>query len=159
MRKWKQPLPNPIDPPPCHYKEYNGYQKIINSNNGQIDFKKLEEHIEMLKNDPKYNWEELVPIDFKKINLGDRIRYTILNPKDEYLFRTGGWVIAIDEENYNWISYMAHTHTNWSIQKEDCVRMWITKRKKKNKTVKNKVIKFKIPEDEKKYNSYLLDNE
>lgn len=156
MRKWRHPLPNPIDPPEGDYRDYKGYQKEINSNNGQIDDEKLEEHIKMLQNDPKFDWETINPVDFCKINLGDRIRYTIITPKGEHLFRTGGWVIAIDEDNYEWISYMAHTKTIWSIQREDCVNLWVTKKKIKKKT--EKIIRFKIPGNESTYNSYLLDS-
>lgn len=155
MRKWRHPLPNPVDPVEGDYRDYKGFQKIINSKNGEIDNEKLEEHIKMLENDPKYKWETLDPIDFKNINLGDRIRYTIISPKGGHLFRTGGWVVAIDQEEYNWISYMSHTHTIWSLQKNDCVNLWLTRKKEKKK--KETIIKFKVPGDESTYNSYLND--
>lgn len=156
MRKWRHPLPNPIDPPNCNYKDYFGFQKLINSNDGSVDQEKLDEHVEMLLNDPKFKWEIIDPIDFSSIGLGDRIRYTIMSPGDKHMFRTGGWVVAIDEENYNWISYMAHTHTIWSLQKDDCVNLWVTRKKEKKK--KEIIINFKIPGKESVYNSYLLDS-
>ena len=37
MSVWRPAEDNIIDPPACGYQNYIGYQKIINSNNGEID--------------------------------------------------------------------------------------------------------------------------
>ncbi len=155
MRIWRAPMANPDDPPEGDYRDYVGFQKIINSYNGQVDENILEEHVDMILSDERFLWKELSPIDFGILRLGDRIRYTTLTQKDEYLFRTGGWVMAIDE-NLEWLVYRAHTHTNWTIQEKDLVRLWYTRKisKKKNKHV---VYRYKTPSEEKKYNSYLPD--
>ncbi len=158
MRKWRPPMANPDDPPKGDYRNYQGFQKLINSNDGQVDENVLEEHIEDIMKDPNFSWEEITPVDFSLLKLGDRIRYTTVTQKDEYLFRTGGWVISIDEDNCDWLVYRAHTHTNWTLQQNDCVRLWATGKKNKTSKVKTHVYKFKIPGEESSYNSYLPDN-
>jgi hypothetical protein len=153
MRKWRHPMPNPIDPIEGDYRKYEGFQKFINSDKGQIDDEKLDEHVEMLMNDEKFKWETIDPVNFTTLKLGDRIRYTTLNPKGEHLFRTGGWVIAIDGEEYKWITYLAHTKTPWSIQKNECKNLWVVR--KQPKKPKKHIFKFKLPGNESTYNSYL----
>jgi hypothetical protein len=60
------------------------------------------------------------------------------------------------DENTQWLVYRAHTHTNWTIQQEDIVRLWYTR--KQPKTPKIKIVGFKVPNKEKKYNVYLPDS-
>lgn len=155
-RTWREPQENPVDPVPGGaegYAKYMSYQKLINSNNGEIDETLLEEHInnELYANE-KYTWNE-IPVDFSLINLGDRVRYTTYTPEGKHLFRTGGWVIALDE-GHKWLVYLAHTRTSWSLQAEDCQRLFITRRKPK----KIKKITFKRPGLETKHNAYLIKN-
>jgi hypothetical protein len=157
MSRWRPPEANPIDPPAEGYKNYIGFQKIINCNNGQIDETVLETHINTELANPKYNWAEIIPVSFNELVLGDRIRYTTLTTKEEYLFRTGGWVITLDEINREWLTYKAHTNTPWSLQKEDCVRLWVTKKQKKVPVIKKLIYKFKQPPEESTHNSYLPD--
>jgi hypothetical protein len=153
-RTWREKEVNPIDPVD-DYESYQSFQKVINSNNGQVDEDLLEEHINEMMADPRFTWEE-IPVDFGIIKPGDRIRYTTTNAKGEYLFRTGGWVIAIDE-NKEWLVYHAHTHTNWTLQSEDCQRLFVI-RSRGNKKGKSDYIKFKVPGEETDYNSYLTKN-
>ncbi len=157
MSKWRPPQENKIDPPEGGAANYVGYQKIINSKNGQIDEVKLQEHIDNVLTDSKYNWVEITPVDFSVLDLGDRIRYTTLTKKEEYLFRTGGWVIKLDDLEHEWLTYWAHTNSAWSVQREDCVRLWVSK-KQKSKKKKLKIYTFKVPEEDLEYNSYLPDS-
>lgn len=154
-RKFRPPERNPIDPLPGRWQDYKGYQKTINSNNGEIDQQKLDEHIDMIMNDPNFDWEE-IPIDFSQLKKGDRIRYTIINPDKKHLFRTGGWVIAIDDD-YKWLVYRAHTQTNWTLQADDCQRLFVTRKILKKKKEKEIIHKFNIPGPELQFNSYLVD--
>lgn len=158
-RTWRPKERNPIDPVPGGeegFRNYQSYQKIINSNNGEIDEELLEEHVEGMMNHPKYDWQEIA-VNFRLVKTGDRIRYTTLNPKGQYLFRTGGWVISIDEEKYEWLVYRAHTQTNWTLQAKDCQRLFIIK--KPIKIIKKKInyVIFKRPRDETGHEVYLKD--
>lgn len=154
-RTWRNPVPNTIDPVPL---SYIGYQKIINSNNDEVDEEKLQEHVEMII---EKGWEE-IPVSFELLNKGDQIRYTTITSKKEHLFRTGGWVCFIDEENDPpiWLSYHAHTHSNWVLQLEDCQRLFVFRRPKKKAVKKDHSdtrVVFSIPGPETKYNVYLTD--
>lgn len=149
-RTWREKQVNPVDPV-HNYEHYLSYQKIINSNNGQVNEELLEEHIDEIMSDPKYKWEE-IEVDFSNIEPGDRIRYTTLTPKGEYMFRTGGWVTAVDEGG-EWLAYMAHTKTSWTLQAKDCQRIFIIKKIKKVKHMG--IINFKTPTSVGKYNAYL----
>ena len=158
-RSFRSPMENPIDPLPggkAGYEAYQSFQKIINSNNGQIDEDKLQDHIDMILDN---NWEE-IPVSFELLSKGNQIRYTTLTPKGEYLFRTGGWVTAFDEEDDppNWLAYHAHTHTNWCLQLEDCQRLFVYRKPEIEKEPKlpNK-IQFKLPGPESNFNVYLPD--
>lgn len=155
-RTWREKQVNPIDPVPGGaegYARYQSYQKTINSNNGQIDEDLFEQHIEKMMNDPRFNWEE-VPVDFSLLKPGDRIRYTTLTPKGEHLFRTGGWITAI-AENGEWLAYMSHTKSSWTVQSEDCQRLFVIRSAKKKAS---EVIKFKRPGEETDHNAYLQKN-
>jgi len=151
-RTWREPQENPVDPPPGGYENYMSFQKIINSNNGQIDEEKLEEHIEFMMTDPRWTWEE-IPVDFSLLKPSDRIRYITRTPKGEILFRTGGWVTYINED-YAYLAYMAHTKTSWTLQAEDCQRLFVIKSRIKKEI---HALKFKKPGRETKYSSYLVD--
>lgn len=153
LARWRPKEENPIDPPPGGYANYMSYQKIINSNNEQIDENLLEEHIEFMY-ESRVGWEE-VPVYFNDLKPGDRIRYTTMSPKGKYLFRTGGWITHIDETG-EWLSYMAHTKSTWCLQAEDCQRLFVIRKKIKTK---KSIIKFKRPGPETNYNSYLYDSE
>jgi len=154
-RSWRPVHINTIDPPPGGYEAYQSYQKIINSNNGQIDNEKLEEHIEMMMNDDRFNWEE-IPVDFSLVKPGDRVRYTTLNQKGEHLFRTGGWITAVDK-GATWLAYMSHTRSSWCLQAEDCQRLWIIK--KVIAKPKELIYKFTRPGPKTNFNSYLIDDD
>lgn len=150
-RTFRPPQINPIDAVPggeAGFAAYRSYQKIINSNNGQINEQKLEEHIEMMMNDPVTLWEDVEPIDFSTLNKGDRIRYITKTPEKKILFRTGGWITAIDEDNYEWLAYMSHTKSSWALQAEDCIKMWVTRKKESTKGTKDDTIYFKPLSDE-----------
>lgn len=150
-RTFKEPQVNPIDPVPggpAGLAAYRSYQKIINSNNGQINEDRLEEHLEMMANDPYVQWDSVEPIDFSTLNKGDRIRYITRTPDRKVMFRTGGWITAIDEDNYEWLAYIAHTKSTWSLQAEDCIKMWVTRKKESTKDVKDDTIYFKKLGDE-----------
>ena len=153
-RTWREKQVNPIDPVP-DYSKYQSFQKIINSNNGQINEELLEQHIEEMMDNPKFNWEE-IPVDFSLLKPGDRIRYTTLNQDGEYLFRTGGWITAV-AENGEWLAYMAHTKSSWTVQAEDCQRLFVIRSMAKNKKGSD-IIKFKRPGEETEYNAYLPKN-
>jgi hypothetical protein len=156
-RKWRPKMENPIDPPMGGYENYNSYQKIINSNNGQIDQNLLDDHINFILNGED-EWEE-IPVDFSILNNGERIRYTTRGPKGERLFRTGGWVCAIDEIGA-WLAYHSHTHTNWTLQSEDCQRLFVTR--KKNAKRESKIPKeyiFNVPGPLTDHTSYLTTSE
>lgn len=150
-REWREKEENPVDPV-RDYSKYVSYQKMINSNNGQVNEKLLEDHIKHIKKDPKYVWEE-VEVDFSTLKLGDRIRYTVMTPKGEYLFRTGGWVIALDED-HEWLVYMSHTKTTWTLQQSDCRRLFLVIGKRERKKCVPTIV-FKLPGPETKYNAYL----
>lgn len=145
-RTFREPQVNPIDPVPggaAGLAAYKSYQKIINSNNGKLNEDRLEEHLEMMRNDPYVQWEDVEPIDFSTLNKGDRIRYISRLPGKTALFRTGGWITAIDEDNYEWLAYMAHTKSSWTVQAEDCIKMWVVRKKESNKPPKDDTIYFK----------------
>jgi hypothetical protein len=152
-RIWRPKQQNPIDPVP-DYSQYQSYQKIINSNKGEIDNELLEEHIEEMMAS-RFNWEEVI-VDFNQLQPGDRIRYTCYTPKGKYKFRTGGWVSAIDPSG-KWLAYHSHTHTSWSLQKEDVVRLFVVKGKRKKKI--ETIIYFNVPGEITEHNSYLKDSE
>lgn len=153
-RTFREPQKNLIDPVPggaAGLKAYKSYQKIINSDNGQVNEQKLEEHLEMMANDPEHEWEDIIPVDFSRLNKGDRIRYVCRNQDNKIMFRTGGWVTAIDEDNYEWLAYMSHTKSTWSLQTEDCIRLWVTRKKestKSTKSLKDNTIYFKELKEE-----------
>ena len=151
MSVWRPAEDNNIDPPACGYQNYIGYQKIINSNNGEIDEQLLNNHIEFMMSDPRWKWEE-IPVDFSLLKPGDRVRYTTVS-NGKYVFRTGGWVIAVDE-HAKWFVYRAHTHSRWSVDSDKCKRIWVIRKKTKPK----KVLIFKNPGPVGKYNSYLPDS-
>jgi hypothetical protein len=150
-RYWKPKQENPIDPPPGGIENYVSYQKIINSNNGQIDEKLLEEHIQDITENKGF---EEIEVDFSLLKKGDRIRYTTVQ-NGKYLFRTGGWVISIDD-NHEYLAYMSHTQTSWSVQASDCKRLFVKRRRtKETKDHRTKgVIYFKKPTKETKYPVY-----
>lgn len=148
-RKMRPPQENP-NPPACGFQNYIGFQKIINSNNGQIDEELLEKHIEFMMADQRWKWEEIVPVDFSKILPGYRVRYTTFTDK-KYMFRTGGWIISVAED-FSWFVYRAHTYSNWSVNSKDCQRLWVIKTNKK--TTKNTIV-FKNPGPPGKFNSFL----
>jgi hypothetical protein len=152
-RIWREKETNPIDPPAGGYERYESFQKIINSNNGAIDNQLLEEHIEFMKADERWTWIE-IPVDFRLLCTGCRIRYTAMS-NGKYVFRTGGWVMAIAED-YTWFVYRSHTNTSWSVQAADCRRLWMIQ-PKITRTVKQNKIRFKQPEAEGKFNTYLAD--
>lgn len=161
-RTWRSKQENTVDPPSGGYENYRSYQKIINSNNGQIDEELLEEHIRMIL----YNhWEEL-PLDFDLLEKGDQIRYTTFvndqaNGPRKHLFRTGGWVTAIDEENDppEWFSYMSHTKSSWCVQLKDIQRLFVRRRPKFTKADEMFVKKayFNRPGPPTRHNVYLPD--
>lgn len=148
-RTFREPQVNPIDPLPGGWNSaYRSYQKIINSDNGQINEQKLEEHIEMMMNDPYVQWDSVEPIDFSTLNKGDRIRYITRTQKGLIKFVTGGWITAIDEDNFEWLAYMSHTKSTWSLQAEDCIKMWVVRKKESFKEIKDDTIYFKKLGDE-----------
>jgi len=154
-RTWKPAEENPYDPV-ANWKKYNGYQKQINSNKGQINEALLEEHIQNVMYGGEYNWEE-IPVDFSTLTR-DRIRYTTLTPEGKYLFRTGGWIVFIDDK-FRYLAYRAHTQTNWTLQASDCKRLfvirYVKKEKSKLKVELVRTVYFKEPGAETMYNSYL----
>lgn len=164
MRSWRAPTENPIDPVPGNWREYPSYQKLINSNNGQINPELFEEHLEMMLNDERWTWEEVSPVDFNKLNPGDRIRYISITQKKEVVFRTGGWIRSIAED-FTWLAYLAHTMTAWSLQLQDVQRLWVIRKPAKKEKIKNEKIKieeinyayFTRPVIATEYNSYLTD--
>ena len=153
-RVWRPKMKNPVDPV-ADYKNYQSYQKIINSNNGEINEELLNEHINEMMSDEMYKWEE-IPVDFKKLNPGDRIRYTTRTPEGKHLFRTGGWITHIDE-NGVYLAYMAHTKTTWTLQAEDCQRLFVVRKVTKFKVELVRTVYFKRPESSLGlgYDSYL----
>lgn len=149
MRRWRPGRPNPYDPPPGDYRDYVGFQKIINCKDGQVDPDKLQEHLDMIMADTRYKWETISPVSFESLKPGDRIRYTTMNQKNEHLFRTGGWVTALSPD-LDWLSYMAHTQTSWCLQLADCVNLWVIRKVKKAKAPKAPkvpITRFKVPVD------------
>jgi hypothetical protein len=64
MRKWRPSLANPDDPPAEGFQNYFGFQKLINSNNGEVDENILEEHVQTILADENYFWKELSPVNF-----------------------------------------------------------------------------------------------
>lgn len=164
-RTFRPPETNPFDPPKEGYQNYIGYQKIINSDNGEINEEELEKHIEDITSK---GWKE-ISVDFRNFELGDRIRYTTKTPKGEHLFRTGGWVISRDDEydpsdpkdkGPKWLVYHAHTHTNWTVQRDDVQRLFYIDRETDNKQKKKSKIYFYPPiRDETSYNVYLTDKD
>lgn len=157
-RIFRDPQPNSIDPVPggaAGLAAYRSYQKIINSNNGEINEDRLLEHLEMMANDPYVLWEQIDPVDFSRLNKGDRIRYITKTPTGKVMFRTGGWITAIDEDNYDWLAYMSHTKSTWSLQNMDCIRLWVTRKKESSKKPKDDVIYFKPLKDETNFPVYL----
>lgn len=157
-RTFKEPQKNPIDPLPggeAGLAAYKSYQKIINSNNGEVNEDRLAEHLEKMANDPHVHWEEVSPLDFSILRKGDRIRYVTRTQNNKIMFRTGGWITAIDEDNYNWLAYMSHTKTTWSLQKMDCVKLWVTRKKDSKITLKDDTIYFKELKDETNFPVYL----
>lgn len=155
-RKFKPPQENPIDPV-GNWKTYKGFQKLINSNKGEIDEDLLNEHIEELMSSETTKWEE-IPVDFSLLKTGERIRYTTLTPEGKHLFRTGGWITHIPED-YKYLAYMAHTKSTWCLQVEDCQRIFVVRKTIKNKVEVDRTIYFKIPGIKTAYNSYLDDSE
>ena len=174
-RRWRPKQENPIDPPPGGYENYLSFQKQINVNNGEIDPDILQDHVEFILNN---NWEE-IPVSFELLIKGDQIRYTTLTPEGKHLFRTGGFVTAIDEENDEpeWMAYMAHTKSTWCLQLEDCQRLFVfrkivkskeerkaarkakAKTRKETKSKKVTKVRFKRPVDETNFNVYLFDSD
>jgi hypothetical protein len=152
-RTWRPKQVNLIDPVP-DYANYQSFQKVINSNNGQINEELLELHIEEMMENTRYNWEE-IPVDFSLVKPGDRIRYTTLNQNGEYLFRTGGWITSV-AENGEYLAYMAHSKSSWCVQAEDCQRLFVIKSLAKKKA--SDTIKFKRPGEETDNNIYLTKN-
>ena len=164
-RTWRSKQENPIDPPPGGIQNYRSFQKVINSNNGQIDEDLLQAHIDMILDK---GWEE-IPVSFELLIKGDQIRYTTYNKDTEkgpkkYLFRTGGWVTAIDEENDppDWMAYMSHTKSTWCVQLEDLQRLFVYRKPKVVREPKPKEpqpVMFKQPGEETNFNVYLPDDE
>lgn len=156
-RTFRPKQENLIDPPPGGYANYISFQKIINSNDGGIDENLLNQHIKKIIDE---GWEEL-PVSFDLLNRGDQIRYT--TEKDgKYLFRTGGWITAIDEENSppEWFSYFSHTKSSWCVQLNDCVRIFRKTRKTKVvKKPKSHLVEFNRPGPETNHNVYLVDSD
>ncbi len=165
-RTFRSKLENPIDPVPGGYAAYRSFQKIINSDNGQINEDLLQDHIDMILNK---GWEE-IPVSFELLIKGNQIRYTTYNKDEEtgpkkHLFRTGGWVTAIDEENDppEWMAYMSHTKSTWSVQLDDLQRLFVyrkpkTTTQKEPKTKVQSIVIFKQPGDETNFNVHLPDS-
>jgi len=135
MRSWRPPQQNPVDPVPGRWQDYQSFQKIINSNDGQLNPELFEQHLEMMMNDTRWRWEEVNPVSFEKLTSGDRIRYISITQKNEIVFRTGGWIRAIAED-HTWLAYMAHTMTSWTLQVGDVQRLWVIKTKNRSRNKK-----------------------
>lgn len=154
---WRDPIPNLKDPPPCSFDKYFGYQKMINTEDGFVNQEKLEEHVAMIK---QKGWLEISPITFEILPLGCQIRYVTTEGK----FRTGGFVVAVDYDNDppQWLSYLSHTQSTWSLQLEDTQRLfYLTRDKLKRKDqllVPGEIVMFRQPRSPPcQYDVYLND--
>lgn len=99
-------------------------QQLINSSDGEINEYQYELLISQMEEE---GWRLLEDNDFSKLLLGDRIRYTIIDPKGRYVFRTGGWVLNIDLNN-KWLIYRGHTVRGWSLQQDNCREVYVLSR-------------------------------
>lgn len=147
VRTWRPPAENVVDPPTEGYQNYIGYQKIINSApDGSVNNEELEKHIDEIMSSDTYKWRE-IPVDYTLLKPGERIRY-ITKIDGKNMFRTGGWITKIGED-FTWLAYLAHTHSTWCLQKEDCQRLFVThcKRKKNKKNKKSNAQSSKATTD------------
>jgi hypothetical protein len=106
-------------------------QSQINiKDDGSYSVEELNKYLEIMRED---GFEEVEDLSFEKIDTGDRIKYIgYVKDTNVQAFRSGGIVVVIDYTE-EWLVFKSFGPNNYSLQKNNIVRLWVKHRVSKKK--------------------------